>query len=369
MDIFGSCGQKGAALLLVALFCAPVLAAAPASAAQAERCAPDSLLGAPFVACGTEAEGGFRATLVRLPFRGGDSAAAPKANVLFVHGFNDYFFQRELAGRLDSAGYAFWAVDLHKYGRSWREGERRGEIDSVGEYFPELDSAVAAMREANGAPVVLLGHSTGGLVVSCYAAARGRGRGLAALALDSPFLEMNYGFFVREIGVPAVSALASLFPRARLPRSGNENYARSLHRSFGGEWDYDLRLKEPKSIVVDFAWVRAIHRAQLRMQAGPDLLPPVLVMHSGCSVSSRSWDDDYRRCDGVLDRDHIRRFGANLGGNVRMVEIEGGLHDLFLSPKPARERAYEELLRFLDDVAEGRANGPESPKTPDSGEF
>ncbi|MBO7501315.1 MAG: alpha/beta hydrolase, partial [Fibrobacterales bacterium] len=228
MNIFGSCGQKGAALLLVALFCAPALAAAaPASAAPAERCAPDSLLGAPFVACGTEAEGGFRSTLVRLPFRGGDSAAAPKANVLYVHGFNDYFFQRELAERLDSAGYAFWAVDLHKYGRSWREGERRGAIDSVEEYFPELDSALAAMRRVHDVPAVLLGHSTGGLVVSCYAASRGRGRGLAAIALNSPFFEMNQNLFVRGIGVPAVSALASLFPGARLPRSGNTNYARS----------------------------------------------------------------------------------------------------------------------------------------------
>ena len=54
------------------------------------------------------------------------AADAPSPRVaLAVHGFTDYFFNTELAGPLRPARLPALQVDLHKCGRSWREGRRR----------------------------------------------------------------------------------------------------------------------------------------------------------------------------------------------------------------------------------------------------
>ncbi|HWD23096.1 MAG TPA: alpha/beta hydrolase, partial [Burkholderiales bacterium] len=60
-------------------------------------------------------DGPVMATLVRLP-----AGAAPRGAVLYVHGFADYFFQRHMAQRFAAEGYAFYALDLRKHGRSLR---------------------------------------------------------------------------------------------------------------------------------------------------------------------------------------------------------------------------------------------------------
>ncbi|MBP7974971.1 MAG: alpha/beta hydrolase, partial [Acinetobacter sp.] len=58
-------------------------------------------------------DGKVVATLVRKK-----AAQATKKAVLYVHGFADYFFQKEMAEQFNQHGYDFYALDLRKYGRS-----------------------------------------------------------------------------------------------------------------------------------------------------------------------------------------------------------------------------------------------------------
>ena len=58
------------------------------------------------------------ATLVRRA--GGERSAHA---VLYLHGWNDYFFQTHLADVLRRAGFDFYALDLRRYGRSLRLGQ------------------------------------------------------------------------------------------------------------------------------------------------------------------------------------------------------------------------------------------------------
>jgi alpha-beta hydrolase superfamily lysophospholipase len=337
----------------------------------------DPFLGSPFFVKAFDAgdSAQYHATLVHYapqPEPAGDSAAtvaAPsvatvaadsageqqpanvrKAAVLYIHGFNDYFFQRDLAQKMDSAGYAFYAIDLHKYGRSYREGETIGELRDISEYYAELDSAIAFIRRAEGdsTKLVLLGHSTGGLIACLYAADRENGAGIAAIVLNSPFLEMNYPWPVRRLAVPVLSVVGYLFPGLGIPRGHNENYDKSLLKTDYGEWEYNTELKVRGSLPIDFGWLHAIHAGHARLQEGLRLVPPVLVMHSGCSFRDDDWSEEYTRCDGVLNVEHIREYGRNLGPSVQLEEIEGGLHDLFLSHKPARDNAYGAMFRFLE---------------------
>ncbi|HZD21699.1 MAG TPA: alpha/beta fold hydrolase, partial [Burkholderiales bacterium] len=105
-------------------------------------------------------DGPVVATLVRLP-----TANAERGAVLYVHGFSDYFFQRHMAERFAAEGYAFYALDLRKYGRSLRPHQHANFCKSLTEYYADISAAL----EVIGAPMLLAGHSTGGLVCSLYA--------------------------------------------------------------------------------------------------------------------------------------------------------------------------------------------------------
>src|SRR6267143_3422699 len=105
-------------------------------------------------------DGPVVATLVRLP-----TVNAPRGAVLYVHGFSDYFFQRHMAERFAAEGYAFYALDLRKYGRSLRPRQHANFCKSLTEHDADISAAI----EVIGGEVLLAGHSMGGLVTALYA--------------------------------------------------------------------------------------------------------------------------------------------------------------------------------------------------------
>ena len=66
--------------------------------------------------------------------------------VLVVHGFTDYFFNTELADHFAARGFAFYALDLHKCGRSWREGQTPHFTTDLARYDAELERAAGHHR-------------------------------------------------------------------------------------------------------------------------------------------------------------------------------------------------------------------------------
>ncbi|MGB9013193.1 MAG: hypothetical protein WCB95_10115 [Aeromicrobium sp.] len=57
--------------------------------------------------------------------------------------------------------------------------------------------------------------------------------------------------------------------------------------------------------------------------------------------------------DAVLDVKQIARWSGCLGNAVTVRPIPGAKHDVFLSPKPAREAAYSTIDAWLRDSALG----------------
>ena len=134
-------------------------------------------------------EGAVQSTLVR--FR--TNAATPRA-VLYVHGFADYFFQTELAEFHAARGEDFYAIDLHKYGRSLRPHQTPYLMADVADYYTELDAALRFIMEEGHDHLVINAHSTGGLIVPLWLHDRRlQGYDLDAvhgIVLNSPFLEI-----------------------------------------------------------------------------------------------------------------------------------------------------------------------------------
>ena len=172
----------------------------------------DAELGEPFrvypIETSPDSDLVFHSTLIEYPF--GSSPRADSQNnvslrgiILYVHGYNDYFFQKELAEKADSAGFAFFAIDLHYCGRSYVSDEPRADFRNIKEFYAELDVAVELSKkiavddyeEAEHIPFVIIGHSQGGLISSLYVNDRSEAH-FAALVLNSPFLDMNFNWFM-----------------------------------------------------------------------------------------------------------------------------------------------------------------------------
>ncbi|MFF1571196.1 alpha/beta hydrolase [Leifsonia sp. NPDC058292] len=276
--------------------------------------------------------------------------AAENTDVLYVHGWSDYFFQRELADFWHGHGARFFALDLRKYGRSLRPGQTPGYVDDLSTYDEEIDAALAVMGHGEGATgrprrLVLLGHSTGGLTLSLWA---NRHPGRAdALVLNSPWLEFQAHSVGRAALSPIIGFQARLEPRAQLPNVDLGFYTRSVSATMDGEWDYDPAWRPARGFAVHPGWLNAVLAGHAQVAAGLSIDAPVLTMLSARSTILPRWTPDMMSSDIVLVVDDIAQRAIRLAPTVTLARVDGALHDIFLSKKPVREAAYAELARWL----------------------
>jgi alpha-beta hydrolase superfamily lysophospholipase len=98
---------------------------------------------------------------------GGAWAGAPWGSVLLVHGLWEHSGRYEHVGdQLSAAGLETWGYDHRGMGGS---GGRRGDIERWSQLHDDLAERLAAVRSASpGRPVVIYGHSLGGLISAGY---------------------------------------------------------------------------------------------------------------------------------------------------------------------------------------------------------
>lgn len=305
---------------------------------------------------GSDYSGPVRSTVIRL-----QSPCAGNAGVLYIHGFNDYFFQDEMARRIADSCYNFYAVDLRKYGRSLMPAQTPFQVHDIMEYMADIDSAVALMKEAGISRIALMGHSTGGLIASVYMA-RHADPSIKALILNSPFLDWNQSKIQEKVLIPAVRTMSPVMKGLKIPQGGSTAYSHSLLSRYNGEWDYDTTWKMIQSPAVEASWIAAIDAAHDIVQRDPRIMVPILLMHSDSTLSKGDTEAAASHKDAVLDVKDISRYGRQLGPDVTEVTIPGGLHDLALSAPPVREAFYRALFRFLERVMPARLPAIETDK-------
>lgn len=310
-----------------------------------------------------DGEGDLFATVVR---RGTQRPDARHA-VLLVHGFTDYFFHTELADHLAARGFAFYAVDLHKCGRSRRDGQTPHFTTNLARYDRELEQALRIVGEdTDGAAVLVCAHSAGGLIVSLWLDRLHR-RGatarlnLGGLVLNSPWFDLQGPAVLRSVGASAaISAMSRIGKRrvVRAPTPGG-GYGATLHRDYGGEFDYNLDWKPVGGFPVTFGWIHAIRRGHARLHRGLDVGVPNLILRSDRSVREvrdPAALEAIQRGDAVLDVAQIARWAGCVGNRTTVVPIPDAKHDVFLSLAEPRRAAYRELDCWLDwYLAEHRA--------------
>ncbi|MEO6605206.1 MAG: alpha/beta hydrolase [Aeromicrobium sp.] len=296
-----------------------------------------------------DGEGTIDATLVRRT-----PPAAVEGAVIYVHGFSDYFFQTALADFFTDRGYAFYALDLRKCGRSRRDGHTGHYVSDLAMYDAELGQALAIVREETGdKPVLLSGHSTGGLVLSLWLDRLNKkpggtaGAGIAGLVLNSPWFDLQGKRWTRTVGTQAFAAIAKVKPKSIPKLPSSDAYGTSLHVSAHGEWDFNTAFKPLNGFPVTYGWLTAIRRGHAQLHKGLDVGVPSLVLRSSKTRFARTWTEDVDEADAVLDVKQIARWAGCLGNAVTSLPIENAKHDVFISKEEPRKAAYAAVDAWL----------------------
>lgn len=297
-----------------------------------------------------DGEGDLVATVVR---RGQPGQVAQA--VLVIHGYTDYFFHTELADQFAARGFAFYAIDLHKCGRSRRPGQTPHFTTDLASYYGELRRALQLIAtDTAGARVCLYGHSAGGLIATLFTDQLRRDNSLGThrvtgLILNSPFFDLHGPAVLRSAPVSGTLRALARFRKLTVIRQPTEGgYGTSLHRDHGGEFDYNLDWKPLGGFPVTVGWINAIRQGQRRLHRGLDVGVPNLILRSDHTVAETTTPAGMERGDAVLDVRQIARWAGCVGNRSTIVPVTDAKHDVFLSLPAPRAVAFAELNHWLD---------------------
>lgn len=200
----------------------------------------------------------------------------PWASLLLVHGLSEHSGRYErLGGWLAASG-----IDVHAYDqRSWGgSGGGRGDVTRWDDFLDDLRERLAATRAMtpDGRPVVVYGHSMGGLIATGYVVS---GRPLPdLLVLSAPGVESNHGRALRTLA----AVLARVAPTLR-PPIVHQGSLLSRDPAVGAAFRVDpLAVHDPTARLgaTGFAAQRATRDRLDRMRADGEPFPvPALVLH------------------------------------------------------------------------------------------
>ena len=148
------------------------------------------------------------------------SVGEPLAHLLLVHGIAEHAGRYpHVASQLAAAGITTHSYDQRGFGKS---AGRRGYVDRWSQYHDDVEDRLAAVRVAShGLPVVLYGHSMGGLTVLGYALADPPRPLPDLLVLSAPAIDAIVPRWKRRLAAVLSSvvprfAVANAFPKGGL---------------------------------------------------------------------------------------------------------------------------------------------------------
>ena len=307
-----------------------------------------------------DGEGEIQVTLVR--YYPGDQE--PKEDfytrpaIVWVHGMSDYFFQTHVAQHFHQAGYAFYALDLRKCGRSRQEGQSWHYASDFELYFDDLNVTMDQVCGPHGS-MTLIAHSTAGAITPLWlnnlrVTAPQSHKKIDSLILNSPWLDiMGVPTAALRVLKPAVRLFSRVSPFTAFPGGGLTAYAESLHVADKGEWDFDTTLKPKHGHRKYLGWLNAVLRAQREIHKGNiDIGVPCLALCSHRSQLGQPYNSESNTVDLIIDVKHVHQWAPNIGKEVTIYPILGARHDVFLSLERPRQEAFSITQEWLDTLTD-----------------
>lgn len=273
----------------------------------------------------SETEGFFSAhDGLRLFYRRWD-AGSPRAVCLLVHGLAEHSGRyRNLAARLTTHGWSVWSMDHRGHGRS---GGKRGDCRSFREFVDDLHLLKTRIAETlPGLPLLLIGHSLGGLIALTYAAEHPQE--IKAVAASSPALKLAHETPAWKVAL--VTATAKIAPLAHFQNGINPV---DLCRD---PQVVEAYRKDPLIHSVLTARCALALQEALRhsLEVAGRLKIPCLILQSGT--------------DEVCDPKAALEFSRRGNSSLSLYRYDGMYHELFNEPE--RGRVIGDLCGWLDGV-------------------
>ncbi len=264
----------------------------------------------------------------------------PAAVIALVHGYGDHggrhtWFGEDMAAR----GYAVYAYDLRGHGLSTGT---RGQIKRFDDYLDDTALFLDEVRRRQpGTPVVLLGHSLGGLI--CARFAEERHCDFMALILSSPFFALTVQ--PEPVKLLGAKALSAVWPGRDI---GNTVLAKDLSHDRAVVEAY---VTDPLvHHVAPARWAAETLSAQdAALTAAPRVTLPLLLL--------------YGKEDAVADPAFAEAFFATAGSaDKKLVPYEDFYHELF--NETGRDRVFDDVAAWLAERVGGAGSPGEDPPTP-----
>jgi alpha-beta hydrolase superfamily lysophospholipase len=252
-----------------------------------------------------------------------EPAPEPVATIAVVHGYGEHGGRHTwFAEAMTAQGYAVYAYDLRGHGQS---SGVRGQVDRFDDYL--ADTAVfldEVRRRQPGRPVVLLGHSLGGLI--CARFVEEGCEGLLGLVLSSPFFGLTAE--VPPAKLLGARILSFLWPARDI---GNTLLAADLSHD---ETVVEAYVTDPLVHHVATArWAAELMKAQdAALADAARVTLPLLLLYG---------DED-----AVADPAFSEAFFATAGATEKTrLHYEGFYHELFNETE--RERVFVDVAAWL----------------------
>lgn len=262
------------------------------------------------------------------------TSAKARATLVLTHGIAEHSeAYHEAALDLVPRGWDIYAFDLRGHGRS--DG-RRGYIDDFGRFSRDLDKFVRYLRsgplKGSKIPLVMFGHSMGGLITLRYLVEQGEAVPAIAAVLSSPALGISMP--IPPLKEFAAAALMKFLPQVTLPN--DIPYDKLTH--IAERWKKypgDVLRHDKISPAMYFGMLESFEK----VNAGAAKIKlPTLVVAAG---------EDH-----IVSRPAIEAFFPKIGSEKKKLIIyENSYHEVLNDVE--RDRVIEDIDAFLGVIVGG----------------
>ncbi|MDD2921713.1 MAG: lysophospholipase [Anaerolineales bacterium] len=251
------------------------------------------------------------------------TAIQTKAVVCLVHGVGEHSARyAHVAEAFGKEGYAFFTADLRGHGRS---GGARGDISSIEDFMQDIDLLLEQARARfPNLPVILYGHSLGGILVLHYGLKR-KPNVKGVIATSSG---LRNSLQLQPVKMMAARVLGSVLPRVTLP-SELESAAISRDEKVVQIYNADPLVHDKISLGFGKAMIGAI---QWTFDHAAEFPLPLLLMHG--------------KADRIAFPSGSIEFANAAKDKATLVLYDDAYHELH--NEPIKEEVFKTMTIWMD---------------------